>query len=96
VVSIGVAVAVSAFFVLVLAKVVQVRRRPASVGPQLIVGQHGHVGRDGLVSVKGELWQAREADGERLDRGEDVEVVALDGMELVVRRMKTPVGRVQV
>jgi membrane-bound serine protease (ClpP class) len=96
VVSVGVAVAVSAFFVLVLAKVVQVRRRPASVGPQLIVGQHGHVGRDGLVSVKGELWQAREADGERLDRGEDVEVVALDGMELVVRRMKTPVGRVQV
>ncbi len=44
------------------------------------------------MSVKGELWQAREADGERLDRGEDVEVVALDGMELVVRRMKTPAG----
>ena len=56
----------------------------------MIVGAHGHVGRDGLVSVKGELWRARETNGEQLTTGEDVEVVALDGFELVVRRVKTP------
>jgi membrane-bound serine protease (ClpP class) len=87
-VSLAVALTVSAFFALALAKVVQIRRRPPSVGPQAIVGSHGEVRTDGLVSVNGELWKAREADGERLARGEDVEVVALDGLELVVRRMK--------
>jgi membrane-bound serine protease (ClpP class) len=87
-VSLAVALTVSAFFALALAKVVQIRRRPPSVGPQTIVGSHGEVRTDGLVSVNGELWKAREADGERLARGEDVEVVALDGLELVVRRMK--------
>jgi membrane-bound serine protease (ClpP class) len=89
-VPLAIAIAISAFFALVLAKVVQTRRRPASVGPQMIVGQHGHVGRDGLVSVKGELWNAREEEGSQLERGEDVEVIALDGMQLVVRRVNAP------
>ena len=89
-VSLAVALTVSAFFALTLAKVVQARRKPPSVGPQTIVGAHGHVGRDGLVAVRGELWKAREADGEQLATGEDVEVVALDGFELVVRRVTTP------
>src|SRR4029077_15551130 len=37
-----IAAAVALFFVFVLAKVVAVRRRPASVGPSTIVGAHGH------------------------------------------------------
>ncbi|MGE5272458.1 MAG: NfeD family protein [Verrucomicrobiota bacterium] len=89
-VSLAVALTVSAFFAFALAKVVQARRRPPSAGPQMIVGERGHVGRDGLVAVRGELWKAREASGERLAPGEDVEVVALEGFELVVRRLKTP------
>jgi membrane-bound serine protease (ClpP class) len=89
-VSLAVAVTLSAFFALTLTKVVQARRKPPSTGPQMIVGAHGHVGRDGLVSVKGELWKARETDGQQLTMGEDVEVVALDGLELVVRRVKAP------
>jgi membrane-bound serine protease (ClpP class) len=89
-VSLAVALTVSAFFALTLAKVVQARRKPPSVGPQTIVGAQGHVGRDGLVAVRGELWRAREADGVQLATGEDVEVVALDGFELVVRRVETP------
>jgi membrane-bound ClpP family serine protease len=88
-VPLAIALTFSAFFAFVLAKVVQARRRPASVGPQTIVGTHGQVGRDGLVSVNGELWQARETDGERLTLGDDVEVVGLEGIELVVRRMRT-------
>jgi membrane-bound serine protease (ClpP class) len=89
-VSLAVALTLSAFFAITLAKVVQVRRKPPSTGPQMIVGAHGHVGRDGLVSVKGELWKAREASGEQLSAGEDIEVVALEGLELVVRRVKVP------
>jgi membrane-bound serine protease (ClpP class) len=89
-VSLAVAISVSAFFAFTLAKVVQARRKPPSVGPQAIVGSHGEVRNDGLVSVNGELWKARVETGEHLDRGEGVEVVALDGLELVVRRMKTP------
>jgi membrane-bound serine protease (ClpP class) len=89
-VSVAVAVTVSAFFALALAKVVQIRRRPPSVGPNAIVGSHGEVRTDGLVSVNGELWKARVENGERLARGDDIEVVALDGLELVVRRVKTP------
>jgi membrane-bound serine protease (ClpP class) len=93
-VSLGVPLAIaltfSLFFAFVLAKVVQIRRRPASVGPQTIVGTQGHVGRDGLVSVRGELWKARETEGAELARGDDVEVVGIDGMELVVRRVGTP------
>jgi membrane-bound serine protease (ClpP class) len=89
-VPLAIALAFSAFFAFVLAKVIQVRRRPASVGPQTIVGTQGHVGRNGLVSVNGELWKARDNEGEQLARGDDVEVVGIDGMELVVRRLGTP------
>jgi len=89
-VSLAVALSIAAFFAFALTKIVQARRRPPSTGPQTIVGAHGHVGRDGLVAVKGELWKAREASGEALLTGEDVEVVALEGFELVVRRVQTP------
>jgi membrane-bound serine protease (ClpP class) len=89
-VSVSVALTVSAFFALALTKVVQIRRRPPSVGPNAIVGSHGEVRTDGLVSVNGELWKARVENGEHLAHGEDIEVVALDGLELVVRPVKTP------
>ncbi len=89
-VSVAVAVTVSAFFALALAKVVQIRRSPPSVGPSAIVGAHGEARTDGLVAVNGELWKARVENGEHLARGDGIEVVALDGLELVVRRVTTP------
>jgi membrane-bound ClpP family serine protease len=89
-VSLAVALTVSAFFAFALAKVIQVRRRPPSVAPQAIVGAHGEVRTSGLVAVNGELWKARMENGEWLARGGDVEVVALDGLELVVRPVRTP------
>ena len=53
-------VTVSLFFVLALAKVVA-DPPPAGRGRRrsTLVGTHGLVRRDGLVAVKGELWQAR-------------------------------------
>ena len=89
-VALSIAAVFSLFFAFALAKVVQVRRRPVAVGPQTLVGMRGVVRREGLVAIRGELWQARAAGGEPLDPGDEVEVVGMDGLSLVVRRVHTP------
>jgi membrane-bound serine protease (ClpP class) len=68
-----------------ITKAVAVRRRPATVGPQQIVGMEGIVRGDGQVFVRGELWRARSPD--RLRPGEHVRVAGLDGLTLDVRRI---------
>ena len=89
-VALGVAVPFSLFFMFTLAKVLAIRRRPAEVGTNTLVGARGLVRRDGLVAVRGELWQARDENGEPLEPGDEVEVLAMDGLALVVRRARTP------
>ena len=84
-----VAVLLGSFWAFALTKAVQVRRRPVTVGPQEILGMHGVV-RDGLVAVRGELWQARSATDEPLVTGEEVVVEHLDGLTLVVRPAGKP------
>jgi membrane-bound serine protease (ClpP class) len=84
-VALSVAIAVSLFFAFALAKVVQIRRRPAAVGQNTMVGAHGEVRGEGLVSVRGELWKARDAQGADLNPGDEVEVVGTEGLSLVVR-----------
>jgi membrane-bound serine protease (ClpP class) len=88
-VALSVAGVFSLFFAFVLTKVVQVRRRPASVGPQTILGAHGQVRRDGLVAIRGELWQARTEDGEPLEEGDEVDVVGVEGLSVTVRPTRT-------
>ncbi len=92
-VSLSVAAAFSLFFAFALAKVVQIRRRPASVGTQTILGAHGQVRRDGLVAVRGELWQARTDNGGELALGDEVEVVGVEGLSLIVRPVEHPALR---
>jgi membrane-bound serine protease (ClpP class) len=89
-VALAIAGTFAAFFGFALTKALQIRRRPAAVGPNMIIGAHGEVRRTGLVAIRGELWQARTEGGEPLDRGEEVEVVAVDGLELIVRPARTP------
>jgi membrane-bound serine protease (ClpP class) len=85
-VALAIAGTITAFLVFAVAKVVQVRRKPAEVGVHKLVGASGVVRRNGLVSVRGELWQARAADGEPLAIGDEVAVEAVDGgLVLVVR-----------
>ncbi len=85
-VAIAIAASVALFLALVVTKVVQVRRRPATVGAHSLVGTVGVVRRGGLVSVRGELWQARAADGRPLATGQQVVVEAVeDGLTLIVR-----------
>jgi membrane protein implicated in regulation of membrane protease activity len=64
------------------------RRRRATVGVETLVGRTAVVVTAcrprGQVRVAGELWQAECADG--ADPGERVEVEAVDGLLLTVRR----------
>ena len=70
----------------VVAKIVQIRRRPATVGPEMIVGERGVVRREGLVAVRGELWRAHAPGDEALPPGQEVEVEAVEeGLTLAVR-----------
>jgi membrane-bound serine protease (ClpP class) len=75
--------ALGLFWVFALTKAVQVRRRPVSVGPQMIVGEIGEARRDDMVFVHGELWRARSGDGAPLRPGQQVKVAGV-GPELVL------------
>jgi membrane-bound ClpP family serine protease len=81
-------VALGAFWAFAMGKAVQVRRRPATVGPNRVVGADAVVRTPGQVFVAGELWQARPVDGDELVPGEQVRVEAVDGLELTVRHLQ--------
>ena len=87
----GIGLAIAAFWVFVTSKGIAARRQPVKTGPQTIVGSEGEVRENGLVFADGELWWARSSDGSQLRAGERVEVEALDGLELTVTRVRTPV-----
>ena len=60
------------------------RRRRAVVGAEAMIGAEAVALGDGWVRVGGERWRARaEA---RLAAGDPVEVVAVEGLTVVVRR----------
>jgi membrane-bound serine protease (ClpP class) len=71
------------FWAIALAKAVQVRRRPAEVGPSDIIGMEGVARDGGYVFVHGELWRARSP--EPLAPGQRVRVEGVDGLSLAVR-----------
>ena len=88
-VSLWTALGIAATLVLVLGvaltRVVRARKNPVEVGVERLVGDSGEVRREGLVSVNGELWRARSADGSSLVPGSRVTVTAIeDGLQLVV------------
>ena len=67
---------------------------PARTGREGMVGLIGVVTRQvdgrsesgrGQIRVRGELWKARVADGDPLEVGTEVEVVAVDGLIAEVR-----------
>ena len=66
-----------------------VRRKPAVVGAQTLIGREATVIApclpEGQVQLDGEIWQARCAEG--ADRGDNVRVTARDGLLLVVDRV---------
>jgi membrane-bound serine protease (ClpP class) len=83
---VGLGSAIGAFWTFALGKGFAARRLPVTVGPQAIVGKTGEVRAPGLVFVNGELWQAHAEDDSELVPGEQVEVEAIQGLKLTVRR----------
>jgi len=67
------------------------RKKPLDGLPDM-VGSQGEVvsplDPEGLVRIKGELWQAESASG-RIDTGEEVTVVRQDRLKLIVRKSST-------
>jgi membrane-bound serine protease (ClpP class) len=81
--------AMAAFLVLVVRALVRAQRAPVAVGPQALVGRAGvalsKLAPSGQVRVDGEVWSAVVED-EAVSAGEAVEVAAVEGVTLRVRR----------
>jgi membrane-bound serine protease (ClpP class) len=75
---VGFAIVLGGIWVFALTKAVQVRRRPASVGPQTIIGEVGTARRDDMVFVQGELWRAKPIANGPLRPGQRVRVSGVD------------------
>ncbi|HKG42912.1 MAG TPA: nodulation protein NfeD [Gaiellaceae bacterium] len=72
------AIGLGGIWAFAMAKAVQVRRSPVSVGPQTMVGEVGEARRDDMVFVHGELWRAKPLSGETLRPGQRVRVASVD------------------
>jgi membrane-bound serine protease (ClpP class) len=83
---VGIGAAIGAFWVFATGKALAARRLPVETGIQTMVGQRAEVRAPDLVFVDGALWQAHSADDSELVPGEHVEVAAVDGLRLTVRR----------
>ena len=73
------------FMAFALGKAVQARRQPSAM--PAMVGSEGVARSDGLVFVRGELWQAATDDGAPLDPGTHVLVDDVEGLRLKVHRV---------
>lgn len=86
---VSVAVVTGLFFAFAVAKVIQVQRRQPVTGREGLVGQRAQARStlepEGTVFIKGELWDAFNEDGP-VEAGEWVEIVAVDGFCLRVKR----------
>jgi membrane-bound serine protease (ClpP class) len=82
----GIGSAIGAFWVFATGKALAARRLPVETGVHTMIGQRAQVRAPGLVFVDGALWQAHTADDSELVPGEQVEVAAVEGLRLTVRR----------
>ena len=82
----GLGGAIAIFWAFATGKALAAQRTPLQTGVHLMVGQRGEVRAPGLVFVDGALWQAHASDESELVPGEEVEVQAVDGLQLTVRR----------
>jgi len=75
----------AAGFAVILAYALRAMRRPLALGVQTLIGKVGEARSANSVQVGSELWSAESGDNP-LEPGEQVEVVAVKGLKVVVRR----------
>jgi membrane-bound serine protease (ClpP class) len=88
---IGFAIASAVFFFFAMGAVLKLRKRRAQVGGEELIGRvtkaETEINEDkGTVKLRGELWNARTATGDRISEGEKVEIIDRDGLTLIVKR----------
>ncbi|HOY64188.1 MAG TPA: nodulation protein NfeD [bacterium] len=79
-------------FGVALAAVIATHRKKVSTGRRGMIGIKGKtltdVNTEGKFSVRGEIWNARSKSGDPILAGESAIVVEVDGMELVIEKIK--------
>lgn len=84
-------VAISIFVAFYLVQIIKGFRRKKFTGIESMVGLPATVTKDlnpsGSVSVEGQQWQARSEDSSEIKAGEKVEIVAYQGLLLIVRKL---------
>jgi membrane-bound serine protease (ClpP class) len=84
----GVTAATTAFFVFAVGAVFKAHRRQPATGREGLVGQVGvtrtRLNPDGLIFIRGEIWNATCAEG--AEPGEQVEVTSVAGLKLKVKK----------
>jgi membrane-bound serine protease (ClpP class) len=91
--AIAIAVSLALLLGVALTRVVKARRNPIAVGVGTLVGEEAVVRDAGWVTLAGELWRARSADGTRLRPGDHVTVEAVDAELGLVVRSRNPTER---
>jgi membrane-bound serine protease (ClpP class) len=90
---IGMSTATGAIFFAIMIFAIRAQKRPILMGQESLAGRVGTARSDlspaGLVQIGGELWTAELVDGEEsLTKGTRVEIVAVEGLKLRVRKAK--------
>nr|QNO52978.1 membrane-bound protease [Methanosarcinales archaeon ANME-1 ERB6] len=88
---IGVVVATAVFFFFAIGAVLKVRKRRAMVGAEELIGKvtraETEINEDsGTIKIRGEIWNARTLDEEKIKEREKVEIVDREGLTLIVKR----------
>ncbi|MBC7645122.1 MAG: nodulation protein NfeD [Thermoleophilia bacterium] len=85
----GTTVVFGGFFGFLVRKIVAVRRQPPRTGRQLMLGSLAPVRQPvsttgGSVFAEGDIWRARTVAGPEIPAGTQVQIVAIDGLTLLV------------
>ncbi|MCW3129342.1 MAG: nodulation protein NfeD [Methanophagales archaeon] len=89
--AIGIAAASAVFFFFAIGAVLKMRKRRAKVGAEELIGKITKAETDideegGTIKIRGEIWNARTVEGEKIKEGEKVEIVNREGLTLMVKK----------
>ena len=88
---IGVVGATGVFFFFAIGAVLKARKRRVQVGAEERIGKVTRAETEineekGTIKIRGEIWNARTLEGEKIKEGEKVEIVDREGLTLIVKR----------
>ncbi|WP_048056093.1 nodulation protein NfeD [Pyrococcus sp. ST04] len=90
IVIITIAALLAIFFAFGMAAVIKAHKKKAETGKEEMIGLVGTVVEDlnpeGMIKVRGELWRAKSKFGKKIEKGERVRVVDMEGLTLIVVR----------